>query len=378
VDEINMKPLLLCRIGFRGILFIGLGAWLALSVPHAIAHTSGSSFLSLKEQPNNRFIAQVDFDLRDLNQQLDMDANYDGALSWGEIRKSQSAIEALVASRTLFTSNALCISADYAPLSIAEHGTGPYARLTFALLCASSIIEVNHAAWFALDPGHRALLEYTDIDGQRTQTLISKQSPTWRAQESLALRVQRFLFEGVLHLVTGYDHLAFLLVLLLALMRRQSTVPLPLQQTMRKSLVIVTAFTVAHSLTLVLAATGYVVLPSRPIEIIIAISVGIAALLNLWRGSASHGWKLAFVFGLVHGFGFAGALAELASDIDLLALAAFNIGIELGQLAIALLVAPLMWVAFRDSRRERVGVPAVSIAIAGLAGYWAISRFVET
>jgi hypothetical protein len=101
----------------------------------------------------------------------------------------------------------------------------------------------------------------------------------------------------------------------------------------------------------------------------------IAALLNLSRGAATHGWKLAFAFGLVHGLGFAGALAELASGrIDLFALAAFNVGIETAQVVIAAAAVPLIWWLFRGLRSERVGLPLTSVAVACVAAVWVGSR----
>jgi hypothetical protein len=101
----------------------------------------------------------------------------------------------------------------------------------------------------------------------------------------------------------------------------------------------------------------------------------IAALLNLSRGAATHGWKLAFAFGLVHGLGFAGALAELASGrIDLMALAAFNVGIEAAQVSIAAAAVPLIWWLFRGLRSERLGVPLASVSVACVAAVWVGSR----
>jgi hypothetical protein len=186
----------------------------------------------------------------------------------------------------------------------------------------------------------------------------------------------RFLVEGMHHLVTGYDHLAFLGVLLLALARRRrSGESSSLPQMLKRAFAVITAFTIAHSLTLGLAATGHIRLPSQPVEVAIALSVMIAALLNLSRGASQHGWKLAFAFGLVHGLGFAGALAELASGrIDLFALAAFNVGIETAQIAIAAASVPLIWLLFRGLRSERVGVPLASLSVACVAAVWVGSR----
>ncbi len=352
---------------------------IALSSTFAHAHTSGASFLKLHVTSENTIAAELDFDLRDLHQLLQLDTDQDSALSWGEIHSAQGAIESLVLARTQLTArHQSCSVTKREPIAIAEHGAGPYARLSLSFACnnAGSEFNIDHSGWFAFDPGHRALLEYVDREGLRTQTILSQSAPRWRAQESFVMRMQRFWVEGAIHLVTGYDHLAFLAVLLLALARRTPSQAAPsLRSMLRRALVVITAFTVAHSFTLVLAATGHLVLPSKPVEIAIAASVVIAALLNLWRSAGSHGWKLAFTFGLVHGLGFAGALAELTSEhIDLLALAAFNVGIEAAQLLIALAVVPVIWWTFRSARTERIGVPAASILVAGVAAFWVMSR----
>lgn len=344
----------------------------------AFAHTAGTSFLALRAEDGSTLHAEWDFDLRDLHQLLQLDDDRDGAVTWAEIVAARPAIEALVLARTrLSSAGRACEVLKSETPAIAEHGEGPYLRMIFTFSCPSSLaLTLDHAAWVSFDPGHRALLEYQARNGTRTQTILGKGAAQWSVAESRWPRLTRFLVEGMRHLVTGYDHLAFLGVLLLALARRRrSGEPSSLAHMLKRAFVVVTAFTLAHSLTLVLAATGYVTLPSQPVEVAIAASVMLAALLNISRGAADHGWKLAFAFGLVHGLGFAGALAELASGrIDLWALAAFNIGIEAAQVAIAAVSVPLIWRLFRDLRSERIGVPLASLSVACVAAVWVGSR----
>ena len=343
----------------------------------AFAHTSGSSFLALRAEGTSTVHAEWDFDIRDLHQSLQLDEDGDGALRWSEIIAARPAIEALVLARTQLSSaaGACKLIATEVP-AIAEHGDGPYLRFIATFSCPPGPLALDNAGWVAFDPGHRALLEFQAADGTRAQAILGGSAPPWQATESRAAHLVRFLVEGMRHLVTGYDHLAFLGVLLLALARRRpSSRPSPLPHMLRRAFAVITAFTLAHSLTLALAATGYVRLPSQPVEVAIALSVMIAALLNISRGAAEHGWKLAFAFGLVHGLGFAGALAELASGrIDLLALAAFNIGIETAQVAIAAAAVPLIWWLFRGLRSERVGLPLASVSVACVAAVWVGSR----
>jgi hydrogenase/urease accessory protein HupE len=173
----------------------------------------------------------------------------------------------------------------------------------------------------------------------------------------------QYLWLGVAHILHGYDHVAFLLALLFV--RRFMDL-----------LKIITAFSVAHTLTLALAALGVVSLPSRLVESIIAASIVYVAAENLWRtAKPSHRWRITFAFGLVHGFGFATVLRELGLPADGLvrSLLAFNLGVELGQIAIAAVCWPLLaWIEPRPwSARVRIITSSV-LLIFGAA--WMIDR----
>lgn len=172
-----------------------------------------------------------------------------------------------------------------------------------------------------------------------------------------------FFVLGIEHILIGFDHLAFLLALFAAGI------------TWRSALATITAFTVAHSLTLLAAATGLVGLPASLVEAGIAASIVVVAIANLRRrGGAGHRWPLAFVFGLVHGFGFANVLAELrVADDTSLPLLTFNLGVEVGQLTFAAVALPLLAFAARALPRCRV-LDCVSVLV-GLAGVlWLIER----
>jgi hypothetical protein len=352
---------------------------LLLAAGNAAAHTFAMGFLNIDTVTESSINATFDVDVRDLHHLLNLDRDGNAAVTWGELTAAGKAIEALVLSRTQFrTADGACTVSARDALALAEHSDGVYAHLSLTLACgnAATSLQVDASRWFDVDPNHRTLLELTAADGTRTQTLLNSAAPEWRMTESTLARAQRFLREGAVHLITGYDHLAFLSVLLLALVRRRSSEPpAALAIILGRALVVITSFTIAHSLTLLLAATGRLALPSQPVEVAIAASVVLAACLNLSRSAGRHGWALAFAFGLVHGLGFAGALAELAGErIDLLALAAFNLGIELAQVACALAVVPLMWWVFRNAGFERVVLPAASLSVAAVAASWVLNR----
>lgn len=184
-----------------------------------------------------------------------------------------------------------------------------------------------------------------------------------------------FLWEGVVHLATGYDHVLFLLSLLLAagfVADREGT-----KRALRDVAILVTAFTIGHSVTLIAAALGVVVLPSRLVESAIAASIVLVAAHNVFRPEVRGPlpW-LAFAFGLVHGFGFSSVLVELGLPRErlVLALLSFNVGIELGQLAFtAVVLGPIAWAARHRSYKPIV-VRGGSIAIAAIAAVWLVER----
>jgi len=183
-------------------------------------------------------------------------------------------------------------------------------------------------------------------------------------------RFLEFFLLGIRHIVTGYDHLLFLFGLLIVC------------RGIRSALLLITCFTLAHSLTLVLSTFGLVNLPSRWVEAIIAASILYVGIENLVRrdGILRGRWLLTFVFGLIHGLGFAGVLHELgiaqSGKAALLPLVAFNSGVEAGQLAIAAVVLPIIWKLRERPAFLRVGVPACSIIVAAAGAYWLMERTV--
>jgi hypothetical protein len=190
----------------------------------------------------------------------------------------------------------------------------------------------------------------------------------------------RFLREGVWHVLIGYDHIAFLLLLLLPSVLRGSssgwTASARGGEVMRDLLKIVTAFTLAHSVTLGLAATGTVHLPEQPIEIAIAASIVVAGVLNLFPAAAHWRLRLALGFGLIHGVGFANALQGIDAEGFRLApmLVGFNAGVEVAQLLIIVAALPFLWLLSRRPAYPQRVMPALSVATALTGAFWLIGR----
>lgn len=183
------------------------------------------------------------------------------------------------------------------------------------------------------------------------------------AAGGLAATFRRFFVLGVEHIATGYDHVLFLLALLLV------------GGGFRSLLAIVTAFTVAHSVTLTLAVLDVVQLPPRLVESVIALSIAWVALENLLIDDARGRWRITFGFGLMHGFGFAAILRamHLPREGLVASLLAFNLGVEFGQLAIVLAAYPVMAVIQRSARRRLVIVLASGVILV-LALTWFAER----
>ena len=257
-----------------------------------------------------------------------------------------------------------------------------------ARLLAPKAISATYSLFFDVDPSHRGLLQWlapaATGNAPTAQALIFS---TESASQALSLEVtswwqtlRQYVVEGVWHIWIGYDHILFLLSLLLpaVLIRRASRwEPAPLlRESVVETLKVVTAFTLAHSITLSLAALQVISLPSRVVESVIAASVVLAALNNLGGTIDARRWVMAFVFGLIHGFGFASVLADLGlpQGALVLALVGFNIGVELGQLAIVAVFLPIaFWL--RATRFYRVGVlTGGSIIVAILASWWFLQR----
>ena len=209
------------------------------------------------------------------------------------------------------------------------------------------------------------------LDASRTETVLTDAPPP-----SLLQVIVRYLEAGIEHIFLGYDHIAFLAAIVLWARRLWPVVK------------VVTAFTIAHSITLSLAALDIVHIPSSIIEPAIAASIVYVAAENFLSSDFEKRWRDTFGFGLIHGFGFASALQEFGLPRSALipALASFNLGVEIGQIAIISLVVPALLGMDRlyanghgaaaHSIRPAPAVYGISAAIIGLGSYWFVSRIV--
>jgi hypothetical protein len=359
-------------------LFLAIAALGAAA--YARAHGASTAYLRFAPDAAPSTLV-ADVALRDLHDSLGLDADGDGRVTWAEVQGAEARIVRFVGDGMHVRRGSSPCVATPSPLVLERHAGAVYASVALRLECD------GHGAWgivdtmlFDRDPTHRALLSVERPGRAVEAAVLTPSGRQWRDDESPLARFVEFLRHGVEHIWAGYDHLAFLGLLLLPAVltvRGARYAPEPRRRdVVLRVLRVVTAFTAAHSLTLVAAALGWWTPPAAPVEVAIAATVVLTALANLRPPLAAHGAGLAFGFGLVHGFGFANALAELGlrgGDVAM-PLAGFNVGVELGQLAIVAVVLPLLLQARARTVYARRIVPALSIATA-IAGFgWVVQR----
>ncbi len=370
---IRRAPLLICAF-FLTVLF-AKPAW---------AHKPSDAYLTL-ESSGASWAGRWDIALRDLAYALPIDTNGDGALTWGELSAHRAGLEAYAFQHLALSAHGTPCSISSDGLRVVDHSDGTYAVLLFHASCPSSsnTIDVKYNLFFDLDPQHHGLLRLAGPAGQDRTAIFTAAAPAQHFEltaDGQGMSFAAAVREGIAHIGSGVDHLLFLLALLLpSVLRRRDGRWQPVsdfETALRDVLRIVTAFTVAHSITLSLSVLDVVRLPSRLVESGIAASVVLAALNNLVPVLRGERWTAAFALGLLHGFGFSAVLVDLGLSHAALArvLFGFNLGVELGQCAAVALFLPIAFVARCKVMYRYVGLFAGSTVIAAVATVWFVQR----
>ena len=369
----------------RALLALALGLALLVHVP-AQAHKPSDSYLTITVG-ETAITGRWDVALRDLDFAIGLDADGDGAITWGEVRARHAEIAAYALARLAIRTDGAdgqACTVEAGAQAIDDHTDGSYSVLPLTIRCPQlpRRLTIAYRLFADLDPQHRGLLNL-QAGGVARSAVLGPQAPLQTFDLKEARRLRQFfdyLRDGVWHIWIGFDHILFLLSLLLPAVlvwggrewRAAETFGAAFWSVVR----VVTAFTAAHSITLTLASLGYVSLPSRWVESAIAASVVLAALNNVWPVFHGRRWMVAFGFGLIHGFGFASVLVDLGLPRDALALAlvGFNLGVECGQLGIVAVFLPLAFGLRRSWFYRRLVMIGGSLAIAGLAAVWLCER----
>ena len=368
----------------------------------ASAHRLGESYVFISTS-ETELTGRFELTLDDLGKVLPLDSNQDGEISVGEY-------EAMAAEAATQMQPTLQIWANGQSYEIVMTTTdvrvlpqtGTYALLSFEVPQLTDVpdaLDIEYRFLFDdVDPDHRGMLVIENntrtntTDNERIVSAIF--DPHHGRQEVSLLRtpwwkvLADFVKHGVWHIWIGLDHILFILALLLPSVLKWDPEASPkaswqpvdtFRDAMWNVLKVITLFTVAHSITLSLASLNLVQLPSSIVESIIALSIAVTAA-NNFRPLLSHRvWFVVVAFGLFHGFGFASVLAPLGLMTSnlVLALFGFNVGVELGQVAIIAVVFPILYALRKQSFYVPLILKLGSLALIGMSIYWFCERFAD-
>ena len=346
-----------------------------LPLQDAAAHDPGLSSLIIRPRTSG-LETTLTMAVKDAAQLAELDENRDGTVTQVEFGRSRWQLEAAVASEVVIAADSKVLK-DKSISSRLDEKSNVEVRLDFGVTVFSSL-EIQSKLIGSLPLGHREFLQVQDLDGKTVfERLLSAsadgatvQMPHIGASNAAFETVRsfaNFLSLGVKHILTGYDHLLFLLGLLLV---ARGFLP---------ALGIITSFTIAHSITLAVATLHVVQIPSRIVEPLIAASIVFVGLENLLRGEIPKSRRLVtFGFGLIHGFGFASALREAGIGSDaggiVLPLFSFNLGVELGQIIVVAAALPVIWKLRENPMFIVRWAPACSAAVVLLGSFWFVER----
>jgi len=343
------------------------GLLLLLAATHASAHAGSVAFWRVTFK-GDVIVSQILVDMDDVARLVPTLPNATGPVPSSQIDELDAALRAhFIVLQGEVAAPARVVTARVLSSGLLEvHVEHTLARVATSLALRSTFHDVT-------DETHRVIAR-VERRGRVTPLVFTASEPrhgvpaetarwSWRSAVAPEGSARVMLLVGIEHILTGYDHLVFLACLLLAGGRLRSQVG------------IVSAFTVAHSVTLVLAAMRVVTPPDRFVEPAIAISIAYVAIENLVADPGRSRWPTAFGFGLIHGFGFAGTLDMLGLPLGqwLAAVLAFNIGVEIGQLAVVAIALPVVIAIARSSWHAQV-VRYASSAVLGLAVFWFVER----
>jgi len=352
-----------CRFGL---------VWLALAlsvplVPHGASaaapapHEPGQSYMYLRIHEDSMAV-RLEIRAEDLNRALDLGWNSEAGRVEGDAAAALDQIREYIEARFALSAEGRPLELQFSGLSVRFVDWGDFVMLTYESRSGAGVpdvIDIEFSPFFELNPDHRdmVIVEHNwktgTFNNEANVSLIMSPGRTTQTLDLTSSSVLRgfvaMIWQGVWHILIGLDHILFLVALLLpAVLIREGGRWEPargFRQALIKLVAIVTFFTIAHSVTLSLAALDLIRFPSRLIESIIAASIAVAAAANLMPQLQIREWAVAFLFGLFHGFGFATVLGDigLAREFLVLTLLGFNIGVELGQIAIIVLIFPVLF-----------------------------------
>ncbi|MGB0465990.1 MAG: HupE/UreJ family protein [Pontibacterium sp.] len=350
---------------------------LLVGATSGLAHQNFESYLylDLTAEPQLRW----EIETRNFETLFQLDDNGNEIISWSEIRHHQAELLNYAKPTIRLIYNGTELNLQFGETEVKRLSDQTYLAIEILGLPQEKphSLQLKYELFFDIDPQQKGLFKLK----QHNQETVYILTPDLRSitvevgNRPLLETVQRFVREGMQHILSGYDHLAFLLMLVVAGSGQQRRLVTVWQNT-RPLIKTVTAFSIAHSVTLALTATHTLMIPPATVELFIAVTVLLAAIANLLGKAAVLSWQVAFIFGLIHGFGFAGALEAMnLSDYNFITLMlSFNLGVELGQLLMVIAIVTIFVLLRRKKIIYTYFLSACSTITLILSFYWIIDR----
>ena len=376
-----------------GLRFLMVTLFAVFLTSPSLAHRSNESYVYFNVADDS-LSGRFEVTLPDLDKLLQVDANEDGEVQESELNEAGPKIFEYLSKRLSVEIEGKTIGLEPTDIKLLDAGqVGVFAQIGFDTIGVENVpeelrihyapltdVNSNHAGFILIDSNTRtgveeneAFVSLTFDEGDPFKTLSLVGEPWMKVFVD-------FVIHGVWHIWLGFDHVIFLITLLLPsvmiALNRKWAPEEEFGSAFWNVVKIVTAFTLSHSVTLALAALGIVSLPASFVEAVIAASIIIVALMNIAPSLHRHMLLVVLAFGLFHGFGFANVLAPLPIDPTrkVVGLAAFNIGVELGQIAIVIVVFPILWLLRRWALYPFMAFRLGTLVLVLIAGMWLIER----
>ena len=349
----------------------------------AFSHQSSTSYFTGNINSNGALNGDLQIRLLDLERAIGLDQDGNGELTWGEALSQVEPVEKYIESLFRFHRNEYkCASSFSGAWKLDEHFNEQYLVLPVSAQCAiEGDLEINYSGFFDVDSEHKLLFNIK-ANEQSYRRVLSNDKRTIKLDLANGNHWDTFVEftkQGVIHIWIGLDHILFLMCLLLAAIfgftKSNAAQSRSLRENAWDIVGVVTAFTLAHSITLAAVALNWIEVSSKWVEVGIAITVFVAAMNNIFPVIKKI-TAVTFGFGLLHGMGFAGVLGELGlpEGQKLLSILAFNLGVELGQLVIILAVLPFMFLINKYNLKPRYCLVGGSSLVALIAVMWIVER----
>ncbi|MDY6976007.1 MAG: HupE/UreJ family protein [Pseudomonadota bacterium] len=354
----------------------------SLSFP-ALSHELSNGYLTLKNDSGETLSGELLLKPKEIGQAAGLDINNDGNLTWGEVIRNHNLVNGYIQNHLIIRGSETRCTVSLASPSIRDISAESLLVYPLSVNCAFlNEVSVRYTGLVSDFPTHKLLTSITlneqtsvhVLDSEQTFVSVSPKNSHWISQFS------EMVYQGIWHIFIGLDHILFLVATLLTvnLLRKSKrwVKEKSIKRIVKSTVILVSTFTLAHSITLTLTALDFITLNSRIVELGIAISVAITALNNVYPVIMRLGF-VTFGFGLLHGMGFASVFGDLNAQSGSLVMnvLAFNLGVEIGQLAIVALLLPILILLRNVRLYSKAIMPIASSIIAVIALNWTLQRW---